>query len=162
VGVQDLLDLRLKQSFFLMVVCDLLKNLRVLQLSLQHILLVTLTHAIACLGRLLHLIQQRATSLQNPDRLLNVGEAEIDHLEIAHDRSADGIGLRFDGLRFVFGDIGAQLPLAGIGNVLRRPEPDVGEIAVAVARERSWAAHAELLHRKLGLRKSRGLLGNIS
>ena len=30
---QELLDLGFKQSFFLMVVCDLLKNLRVLQLS---------------------------------------------------------------------------------------------------------------------------------
>src|SRR2546429_3802136 len=52
---QDLLDLGFKQSFFLMVVCDLLKNLRVLQLSFQHILLIALAHAIACLSRLLYL-----------------------------------------------------------------------------------------------------------
>ena len=54
---QELLDLGFQQSFFLMVVRDFLKNLRVLQLSFQHILLITLTHAVACLGRLLHLIQ---------------------------------------------------------------------------------------------------------
>jgi len=53
---QELLNLSFKQSFFLMVVGDLLKNLRVLQLSFQHILLIALTHAVACLGRLLHLI----------------------------------------------------------------------------------------------------------
>ena len=54
---QDLLDLGFQQSFFLMVVCDLLQNLRVLQLSFQHILLIALAHAVACLGRFLHLIQ---------------------------------------------------------------------------------------------------------
>src|SRR5713101_1541082 len=69
---QDLLDLGFKQSFFLMVVCDLLKNLRVLQLSFQHILLIALAHTIACLGRLLYLIQYRVTSLENPEGLLNV------------------------------------------------------------------------------------------
>ena len=51
----------------------------------------------------------------------------------------------------MFGDLGAQLPFAWVGDVLRRAEPDVSEIAVAVARERSWAAHAELLHRELCL-----------
>ena len=39
---RGLLDLGFKQSFFLMVVCDLLKGLRVLQLSFQHILLIAL------------------------------------------------------------------------------------------------------------------------
>ena len=86
---QDLLDLGFKQSFFLMVVCDLLKNLGVLQLSFQHILLIALAHAVACLGRLPYLIQQLVTSLENTEGLLNVGQAEIDHLEISHDRSAD-------------------------------------------------------------------------
>jgi len=47
---QDLLDLGFKQSFFLMVVRDLLKNLRVLQLSFQHILLIALAYAVACLS----------------------------------------------------------------------------------------------------------------
>jgi len=42
---QDLLDLGFKQSLFLMVVRDLLKNLRVLQLSFQHILLIALAYA---------------------------------------------------------------------------------------------------------------------
>ena len=161
-AAQELLDLGFKQSFFLMVVCDLLKNLRVLQLSFQHILLIALAHAVACLGRLLYLIQQLVTSLQNAEGLLNVGQAEIDHLEISHYRSADRIGLCFHGVRFVFGDTGAQLPFARVRDVLRRAEPDVGEIAVAVARERSWAAHAELLHRQLCLGKCGDLLGNIS
>ena len=62
----------------------------------------------------------------------------------------------------MFGDSSAQLPFAWVGDVLRRAEPDVGEIAVAVARERSWAADAELLHRELRVGKRRGLLGNIS
>jgi hypothetical protein len=54
---QDLLDLCFEESFFLMVVCDLLKNLRVLQLSFQHILLIALAYAVACLSRLLYLSQ---------------------------------------------------------------------------------------------------------
>jgi len=41
----------------LMVVCDLLENLRVLQLSFQHILLIALAHTVACLGCFLYLIQ---------------------------------------------------------------------------------------------------------
>src|SRR5207237_4248138 len=60
---QDLLDLGFKQSFFLMVVCDLLNNLRVLQLSFQHILLIAVTHAVACLRRLLYLIRWAGTCL---------------------------------------------------------------------------------------------------
>ena len=47
--------------------------------------------------------------------------------------------------------MGAQLPFARVGDILRRPEPDVGEIAVAVAREGSRTAHTELLHRELRL-----------
>src|SRR5260370_24180482 len=54
---QDLFDLGFKQSFFLMVVCDLLKNLRVLQLSFQHILLIALPYPVASLRRLLPLLQ---------------------------------------------------------------------------------------------------------
>ena len=86
---QELLDLGFKQSFFLMVVRDLLQNLRVLQLSFQHILLIALADAVACLGRLLYLIQQLVASLQNAEGLLNVGQAEIDHLEISTTDSAD-------------------------------------------------------------------------
>jgi hypothetical protein len=86
---QGLLDLGFKQSFFLMVMCDLLQNLRVLQLGFQDILLIALAHAVACLGRLPYLIQQLVTSLENAEGLLNEGQAEIDHLEISHDRSAD-------------------------------------------------------------------------
>ncbi len=78
--------------------------------------------------------------------MLNVCQAEIDYLEISHHRSANGIGLRFHGVRFVFGDTGAQLPFTGVGDVLRRPKPDVGEIAVAVTRERSRTSNTELLH----------------
>jgi hypothetical protein len=47
---QDLLDLSFEQSFFLMVVCDLSENLRVLQLSFEHIVLIALARAVACLG----------------------------------------------------------------------------------------------------------------
>ena len=61
----------------------------------------------------------------------------------------------------MFGDLGAQLPFAWVEDVLRRAEPDVSEIAVVVAGERSWAAHTELLHRELCLGESRGLLGNV-
>ena len=145
-----------------MVVRELLQNLGVLQLSFQHILLVALAHAVTCLGRLLYLAQQLVTPLQNPEGLLNVGQVEIDHLEISHYRSADRIGLRFHRVRFVFGNTGAQLPFARVRDVLRRAEPDVREVAIAVTRERAWAADAELLHRELRLRKSRGLPGNIS
>src|SRR5258708_36082477 len=58
--------------------------------------------------------------------------------------------------------MGAQLPFAWVGNVLRDAEPDVGEIAVTVARERAWASYAELLYRELRVGKGRSLLGNIS
>jgi hypothetical protein len=44
---QDLLDLSFEQSFFLMVVCDHLENLRVLQLSSEHIVLIALAYAVA-------------------------------------------------------------------------------------------------------------------
>ena len=40
-----------------MVVNDLFKNLRVLQLSFQHILLIALADPVACFGGLLYLIQ---------------------------------------------------------------------------------------------------------
>src|ERR1700691_5139892 len=122
-----------------MVVRDLLEDLRVLQLSFQYVLLIALANAVARLRCLLYLSQYRVTSLQDAKRLLNVGQLEINHLEVSHNRSTDGIGLRFHGVRFVFGDMGAQLPFAWVGDILRNAEPDVGEIAVAVARKGSWA-----------------------
>jgi len=56
-----LLDLSFQQPFFLMVMSDFLKNLRVLQLGFQDILLVTLAYAVACFCRLFHLIQKIVT-----------------------------------------------------------------------------------------------------
>ena len=38
-------------------VCDLLENLRVLQLTYEHIVLIALAHAVACPGCLLYLSQ---------------------------------------------------------------------------------------------------------
>jgi len=82
-----LLDLSFEQPFFLMVMRDFLKNLRMLQLGFQDILLVTLAYAVACFRRLFHLIQKIVTLLQNAKRLLDVGQLEVNHLEIPRHRS---------------------------------------------------------------------------
>jgi hypothetical protein len=60
-----------------------------LQLRLQHILLIALAHAVMCFGGLLYLIQQLVTSLQDAEGLLNVGKAEVDYLQVSYDSSAD-------------------------------------------------------------------------
>ena len=72
-----------------MVVRDLLQDLGVLQLSLENILLIALTYSIPRLGGFLDLIQQAVAFLQDSERLLNIGQAEIDHLEISDNGPAD-------------------------------------------------------------------------
>ena len=53
-AAQQLLDLRLELTLLAMVHSDLLENARVLELGLEHLLLVALAHAIARFGNLLH------------------------------------------------------------------------------------------------------------
>src|SRR5439155_157530 len=65
-------------------------------------------------------------------------------------------------VRFVLSNSGTQWALAGVGQVLRRAETDVGELAIAVAGEGPRTAHAELLYRELCLGEGGNLLGNIS
>ena len=72
-----------------MVVRDLLQDLGVLQLGLENILLIALTYSIPRLGGFLDLIQQAVAFLQDSKRLLNIGQAEIDHLEISDNGPAD-------------------------------------------------------------------------
>jgi hypothetical protein len=47
----------LTSSAMFLGMCDLLENLRVLQLTYEHIVLIALAHAVACPGCLLYLSQ---------------------------------------------------------------------------------------------------------
>ena len=150
---QDLLDLRLKQSFFLMVMCNLLQNLRVLQLRLKNILLIALAHPVARFrrpaesdlvsGRFVPGLGRSAEGRRAENRFI---------LRFPTRRSADRIGLRLDRVGFSLGNLGSQTAFTWIGDILRRSDAHVGEVAIAVACERPWTPHAELLHSELGVR----------
>jgi hypothetical protein len=124
-----------------------------LQLSFEHVLLISLTDAVSCFRRFLHLLQHLVAPLQNVKSLLNIGQAEIHHLEISYHRKTHRIRLRFQRFSPVFCDARAQIAFSGKRNVLGRPEADIGEVAIAVAGKRPWTPHAELLYRNLGLGK---------
>ena len=53
-----------------------------LQLCLQHVLLISLTDSIPVLRYFLNLIEQLIIPLQNAQRLLNVGQVKIHLLQI--------------------------------------------------------------------------------
>src|SRR5438128_12639606 len=101
-----------------MMVRNFLKNLRVLELRFEYVLLIALAHAVACFCSLFYLVQQLLAFQQDPKRLLNIGELKIGRLQIAHHSPADGISLSFHGVRFVLGNTGTQWTLAWIRQVL--------------------------------------------
>jgi len=140
---------------------DFADELRFLQLGLQNVLLRAHARTVAGIGGLFDLIQKFSIAFENRQCLREVGELKVRSFDFRKDGTSHGFDLLLRNVRFAFCDFAAQLQLAGIRDVLRHAEPDVGEVAVGVACEGSGASDAQMLQRELWVRQRRDLRRNL-
>jgi len=93
--------------------------------------------------------------------LLQIGKAKVGCLDLVRDVGSRDLNLRFLRISFTFSSHPAQAELAWIRKILHDAKAHVSKVAVAEARPRLGAADAEVLHRELRIRQSRGLRGKV-
>src|SRR6185437_2586478 len=132
------------------------------KLSFQHILLLTLSNTIAGIGNFLDLIEELAISVENLQRLLNVGGLKVGFLHLLNNQTlhrfelgpADG-GVLLCGFAF-------ELQLSRIRKILRDAESHISEVAIAVAGKRPRTADRKGLYRDLRIGQGGDLRRNLS
>src|SRR6266550_2558039 len=140
---------------------DFAKQFRFLELRLEDILLSSLARAVASVGGLFHLLEQLAVLLEDDECFRKIHELEIRALELSEDGPADGFDLLLRNIRVAFRNLTLQAQLAGVWNVLRDAEADVGEVAVGIAGEGARAANTDVLQIELRVGQRRDLRRNL-
>ena len=120
-----------------------------------------LAGTVASVGGLLHLLQKLAIAFEDSQRFREIRQLEVNCLNLRQDRPANGLDQLLGPIGFARGDLAAQPQLSGVGDILRKAQPDVREVAVRVSRKRPRAANAELLNLELWIGQCRDLRGNL-
>ncbi len=155
--VQRLPHLGLENADLLLVCGRVAQNFRLLQLRLEHILLITLSDPVTRFGDFRDLFKQFSVMRQDLQFLPLVSEHEIRGLHLFNHRPPNRLIMLARNGDVPFCHLAAQAQLSRIRKVLRDSESDVSEIAIRISGERTRAADRELLHHDFRVRKRRNL-----
>src|SRR5712664_115268 len=133
---------------------DFAKQLRLLQLRLEDVLLCSHARAVAAVGGLFHLLEQLAVLFEDRKCFGEVRELEIRALQLSEDGAAHGLDLLLRNIRVASRNLTPQAQLTRIRNVLRNTETEVSEVAVRVSGERPRAADTQMLQGELRIGQS--------
>src|SRR6266849_10361793 len=140
---------------------DFSKQLRFLQLRLEDVLLRSHARAVAGVGGLFHLLEQLAVLFEDRECFGEICELEVRALELSEDGAANGFDVLLRNIRVAFRNLTLQAQLAGVWNVLRDAEAEVGKVAVGIAGEGARAANTDMLQVELRVGQRRDLRWNL-
>ena len=144
--VQQLYQLGLLRIHELVMMRDLAQQLGSFELSFQDILLAAFANPIAPVRDFLDLFKKLAVAVENLQGLLDVSDLKVSFLHLLKNGAPDGFELLPADRGILLGGFALELQLSRIRQVLRDPESDVGEIAVAESGKRSRTANRNVLN----------------
>src|SRR5437868_9312352 len=118
-----------------MMMRDLAQQLGSFELSFQDILLAAFAHSIAPIRNSLDLLQQLAVAIENLLGLLEIGDLKVRFLHLLKNRAPDHFKLFPADCGILPGGFALEFQLSRILHVLRDPESNVGELAIAIPGE---------------------------